>query len=54
MSDIHQVRIEKLVAGGDGLARMDDGRVIFVPHVLAEEVVDISLSEERRDFGRGQ
>ncbi|MFN5601624.1 MAG: TRAM domain-containing protein, partial [Acidimicrobiaceae bacterium] len=49
----HSVRIEKLVAGGDGLARMDDGRVVFAPGVLADEVVEISLSESRSDFGRG-
>lgn len=48
------VRIDKLVAGGDGLARMDDGRVIFVPGVLAGEVVEVALSEEKRDFGRGR
>ena len=49
----HSVRIEKLVAGGDGLARMDDGRVVFIPGVLADEVVEISLAESRSDFGRG-
>lgn len=48
------VRIDKLVAGGDGLARMDDGRVIFVPGVLAGELVEVALSEEKRDFGRGR
>lgn len=53
VQNTHEVHIEKLVAGGDGLARMDDGRVIFVPGVLADEVVKISLSEARRDFGRG-
>lgn len=46
------VRIEKMVAGGDGLARMDDGRVIFVPGVVAGELVEVELSETRRDFGR--
>ena len=49
----HVVRIEKLVAGGDGLARMDDGRVVFVPGVLGGELVEISLEESRPDFGRG-
>ena len=49
----HTVRIEKLVAGGDGLARMDDGRVVFVPEVVAGELVEISLAESRSDFGRG-
>ena len=37
------VRIEKLVAGGEGLARMADGRVVFVPGVLAGELVDIEV-----------
>ncbi len=53
MTSRHNVQIEKLVAGGDGLARMDDGRVVFVPGVLADETVEISLSESRSDFGRG-
>lgn len=35
-----KVQIEKLVYGGEGLAR-HDGRVIFVPFVLPGEVVDL-------------
>jgi len=50
----HSVRIEKLVAGGEGITRLEDGRVVFVPGVLAGELVEISLSEEKKDFGRGQ
>lgn len=46
------VKIEKLVAGGEGLARMADGRVVFVPGVLAGELVDIEILETRRDFAR--
>ena len=34
------------------MARMDDGRVVFVPGVAAGELVDIDLSETHRDFGR--
>ncbi len=54
MTSTHSVRIEKLVAGGDGLARMDDGRVVFVPGVVEGELVEIDLSEKKNDFGRGQ
>ncbi len=54
MTSTHSVRIEKLVAGGDGLARMDDGRVVFVPGVVEGELVEIELSEKKNDFGRGQ
>lgn len=41
------------MAGGDGLARMDDGRVVFVPGVVEGELVEIDLSEKKIDFGRG-
>ena len=46
--------IEKLVAGGDGLARLADGRVVFVPAVAPGEQVSIELHETRRDFGRAR
>ncbi|MEY3806132.1 MAG: hypothetical protein RIR69_944 [Actinomycetota bacterium] len=49
----HTVTIEKLVAGGDGLSRLDDGRVVFVSDVLPGERVEIDLAETKRDFGRG-
>ena len=48
----HDVTIEKLVAGGDGLARLADGRVVFVPAVVPGENVTIEVRETRRDFGR--
>ena len=54
MSAPHVVSIEKLVAGGDGLARMDDGRVVFVPGVLTGEKVEIELVSTTNDFGRGR
>ncbi|MFM8794975.1 MAG: TRAM domain-containing protein, partial [Acidimicrobiales bacterium] len=54
MSEPHVVGIEKLVAGGDGLARMDDGRVVFVPGVVAGERVEIDLVSKTNDFGHGR
>ena len=53
VSSPHLVQIDKLVAGGDGMTRMDDGRVVFVPQVLPGEKVEISLSEQKKDFARG-
>jgi len=44
---IKEVVIEKLVAGGNGLAR-DDGRVIFVPYVLPGEKVRIQIQDPFR------
>lgn len=54
MTTPHSVRIEKLVAGGDGITRMEDGRVVFVPNVLPGELVEISLAETKKDFARGE
>jgi len=53
VNESHIVRIDKLVAGGDGLTRLPDGRVVFVPDVLPGESVEISLDTKARDFGRG-
>ena len=53
-----QLTIEKLIYGGDGLARLpaDDqgrGKAVFVPFVLEGEMVDISLTEQKPGFARG-
>ena len=42
------------MAGGDGITRLDDGRVVFVPNVLPDELVEISLAETKKDFARGE
>ncbi len=51
--------IEKLVYGGDGLARLpgDDagkGKAVFVPFVLAGEEITAILTEQRPGFARGR
>lgn len=48
----HRVTVEKLIAGGQGLARLDDGRVVFVPAVVPSEVVDIEVTQRENDFAR--
>jgi 23S rRNA (uracil1939-C5)-methyltransferase len=47
------VTIEKLVYGGDGLARMD-GRVVLTPFVLPGERVNVETVEEKRGLIRGR
>ena len=54
-----QLTIEKLIYGGDGLARLpaDErgrGKAVFVPFVLAEEQVEASLAEEKPGFARAR
>jgi 23S rRNA (uracil1939-C5)-methyltransferase len=45
--------IERLVAGGDGLAR-DDGRVVFVPATVVGDRAIVELVQVKRDFARGR
>lgn len=42
-----------MAAGGDALARGDDGRVVFVEGALPGERVRVRLTETRRDYARG-
>ena len=52
--------IEKLIYGGDGLARLaratTDGRgkAVFVPFVLAGEKIEAALTEQKPGFARAQ
>ena len=45
--------IEKLVYGGDGLARLD-GKVIFTPYVLPGETVQADIDRVKNDLWRGR
>jgi 23S rRNA (uracil1939-C5)-methyltransferase len=48
-----EVRIEKLVYGGDGLAHYD-GQTVFVPLVLPGELVRIEPAARKKKFIRGR
>jgi 23S rRNA (uracil1939-C5)-methyltransferase len=48
------VRTDRLVAGGDAMGRADDGRVVFVTGALPGELVDVEVTEEKKDFVRGR
>jgi 23S rRNA (uracil1939-C5)-methyltransferase len=54
-----QVQIEKLVYGGDGLARLEADergrrKALFVPFVLEGERVEVDLAAGRTEFARGR
>jgi 23S rRNA (uracil1939-C5)-methyltransferase len=53
------LNIEKLIYGGDGLARLPPdthgrGKAVFVPFVLAGEKIEAALTEEKPGFARAQ
>ncbi|NBO79651.1 MAG: class I SAM-dependent RNA methyltransferase [Actinobacteria bacterium] len=49
-----ELTIERLVAGGDALARDADGRVVFVDAALPGETVEVEFVEVKRDFARAR
>jgi 23S rRNA (uracil1939-C5)-methyltransferase len=49
-----RLAIERMVAGGDALAREASGRVVFVPGALPGEVVDVELTTSKKDFARAR
>lgn len=53
-SDSGLVRIDKVVAEGDGLGRLADGRVVFVEAALPGELVEISIVKQSRDYARAR
>ncbi len=51
---ISTVHIAKTVYGGDGLGRLGDGRVVFVPGAFAGESVRAEIVEEKKSFVRAR
>lgn len=52
-----ELTIEKLVYGGDGLARVASGdraKTVFVPYVLPQERVEATIIEEKPGFAHAQ
>jgi len=55
-----RLTIEKLIYGGDGLARLPaqgdarKGKVVFVPYVLPGETVEVRIAEEHKGFLRAE
>ncbi len=53
MSEALQVRVEKLVYGGDGLSHAD-GHTVFIPFTLPGEAITIEPVERRKKWIRGR
>lgn len=51
---IQELRIEKMVQGGEGMARLPDGRVCFVQGGLPGELCKVELLKDKKDFTRGR
>jgi 23S rRNA (uracil1939-C5)-methyltransferase len=51
--NIHHITIKKVINGGYGLARLEDGRAVMVRQALPGETVDIRVSEEKGSYLHG-
>lgn len=51
---LFDLRIEKLVQGGEGMARLPDGRICFVQGGLPGELCSVELAQNKKDFTRGR
>lgn len=49
-----ELRIEKMVQGGEGMGRLPDGRVCFVAGALPGELCKVLLTFQKKDFTRGR
>lgn len=48
------VRIDRLAVGGEGVGRLPDGRVVFVPRTAAGDLVELETLREHRRFARAR
>ena len=51
--EVFEARIEKMVQGGEGMARLADGRVCFVAGALPGELCKVAVTFTKKDFARG-
>ncbi len=49
-----ELSLQKYTYGGDAMGRLEDGRAVFVPFGLPGERVRVRLTEEKRNFARGE
>jgi 23S rRNA (uracil1939-C5)-methyltransferase len=52
--EIVELRIESLAAGGDGVGRAPDGRVVFVPFTAPGDLARVAVRERRARWLRGE
>jgi len=53
-SHIHEVTLTTLTYGGDAMGRLADNRAVFIPFGLPGERVSVRLTDEKKNFARGE
>lgn len=50
----HEVTLTTLTYGGEAMGRLEDGRAVFIPFGLPGERVSVRLTDEKKNFARGE
>jgi len=53
-SQVHEVTLTTLTYGGEAMGRLPDGRAVFIPFGLPGERVSVYLTDEKKNFARGE
>lgn len=48
------LRIDSIAAGGEGVGRLEDGRVVFVHRTAPGDLAEVGLTEKRERWARGR
>ncbi|HOR42037.1 MAG TPA: 23S rRNA (uracil(1939)-C(5))-methyltransferase RlmD [Atribacterota bacterium] len=48
-----ELYIEGISHNGEGVARTDEGKVVFIPYTIPEEMVTAEIIEEKKQYSRG-
>ncbi len=48
------MRITEIAYGGDGVARLEDGRVLFTPFVAVGEEIEVEVVSAKKSFAQGR
>ena len=51
---VMEVKLDKLVYGGDAMGRLEDGRAVFVPYALPGETARVRMVTEKRGHVRAE
>ncbi|MFZ4815000.1 MAG: class I SAM-dependent RNA methyltransferase, partial [Phototrophicaceae bacterium] len=51
---LHNVTITSMTHGGEGVGRLPNGKAVFVPYTLPDEVIAIEVTQERKTFARAR
>lgn len=54
IKEIHQLKIDSLAFGGDGVGRLEDGRVVFVPFSAPGDLLEVEVVSNRKSFLRAK